>query len=906
MLRKFIHNVMIGVDNVFISDNLYKYKSNSLFLRIIDKGLNIIHETKHLPLTNRIHFNEKFFYQIIDENYLDLKVELVLGRNKRIIGSTNIRIEDLNINTWTYQDFSMNPEALSSMIIFTVEKPTNRKFLIHGIREFTNEEVLSNRKVITSTLNSTVWSFDGFDGHKYVFKVLNRPNINEILPIYPLKIHKSMIDLEGFCNIDGKFGIIFKFIPNGSLYNLMKKSIDTRLLKRIVFDLMDCMDRMNAEGFIHRDIKPGNILIDSENKSLLCDFGLSRSFKRGDMMTINVGTSRYQAPETLNDNDYDYFIDIYSTGVLLEDLGFHSIVINEALDGTPCMRPTFIELNLALAIEYMSFDLFSFQQRSFTNSQRVVGYNMIYQNDYQYYVDNACVNSQNLFHCAFMHFIIFEHAKSANYLKLGELSGNCDCTLFFNLLKAMDIIAYDVNQPLEIDLINCSEYAYLCASYFGIGFPTNLCKELGKCFNEETRRIRDEKRNFKRERRSKTINDVFKSDSKKLDIAQLMNKMGKLGPNSLQQLIQKLSYFALSGNTMAVDAICSLYFFTGNYSLAKPWIEISMRNSLDSNKCMYYAKILFEENNPDSLKYMMKALELGEKTACFWIYNYYIKYGNNEMAQEYLRKGSELGEINCQALYSIILGKSAHNQKIEIANQGNVLGHFALMLEAIDDVDLEKALYHGMIYFNQVFDTTSIIYFGRIFELMQYLPGIDYCYKKIDDFRLPRNYLITNMTAMAEYEMDGDCLMFLYKLYIYSGVTQQHLNLAMKYLRIAAQIPFSEANFYLTIFYSCGILVQQNTEMANYHMSLINPSEYSSKDVNNTLRFFQKFGKIKENAIISDGRVCCWFGMYVKNRKLSPDNIKMAKEIYQKSAGLGYNHAKYVLFHINEFEKYGY
>lgn len=162
------------------------------------------------------------------------------------------------------------------------------------------------------------------------------------------------------------------------------------------------------------------------------------------------------------------------------------------------------------------------------------------------------------------------------------------------------------------------------------------------------------------------------------------------------------------------------------------------------------------------------------------------------------------------------------------------------------------------------------------------------------------------MTVMAEYEMDGDCLMFLYKLYIYAGTTQEHMNLAMKYLKLASLIPFDEANLYLTIFYSCGILVQQNTEMANYHMSLIDSSNYSSKDINNTLKFFHMFSQLKENANMSNKRVCCWFGMYVKNRKLSPDNIKMAKEIYQRSADMGYNHAKYVLFHINEFEKYHY
>jgi serine/threonine protein kinase len=73
---------------------------------------------------------------------------------------------------------------------------------------------------------------------------------------------------------------------------------------------------------IHRDLKPGNVLISAENHVKLGDFGLGKTFNRNQVltghwkMTGNTGTIRYMAPEVKRFLPYDERVDIYSFGLL--------------------------------------------------------------------------------------------------------------------------------------------------------------------------------------------------------------------------------------------------------------------------------------------------------------------------------------------------------------------------------------------------------------------------------------------------------------------------------------------------------------------------------------------------------------------------------------------------------------
>ncbi len=90
---------------------------------------------------------------------------------------------------------------------------------------------------------------------------------------------------------------------------------------RIGHQMADALAHAHSQGVLHRDIKPGNILLDQEGRAWLSDFGLAQ-FDTGDQLTGTgeiVGTLRYMAPERFN-RAGDPRSDIYSLGVTLYEM----------------------------------------------------------------------------------------------------------------------------------------------------------------------------------------------------------------------------------------------------------------------------------------------------------------------------------------------------------------------------------------------------------------------------------------------------------------------------------------------------------------------------------------------------------------------------------------------------------
>jgi serine/threonine protein kinase len=72
---------------------------------------------------------------------------------------------------------------------------------------------------------------------------------------------------------------------------------------------------------LHRDIKPGNLFLDSNNNIKLGDFGLSRIMGKESIYAYtNVGTPYYMSPEQISEQKYDEKSDIWSTGCILYEV----------------------------------------------------------------------------------------------------------------------------------------------------------------------------------------------------------------------------------------------------------------------------------------------------------------------------------------------------------------------------------------------------------------------------------------------------------------------------------------------------------------------------------------------------------------------------------------------------------
>lgn len=114
--------------------------------------------------------------------------------------------------------------------------------------------------------------------------------------------------------------LIMEFVEGRSLASILAQHgrIEPGELMKILADTAEAIDAAHRSGIIHRDVKPGNILITRrEGKPKIVDFGIARAHGEAGLTSTGMimGTAAYASPEQLNGHELTGSSDIYSLGV---------------------------------------------------------------------------------------------------------------------------------------------------------------------------------------------------------------------------------------------------------------------------------------------------------------------------------------------------------------------------------------------------------------------------------------------------------------------------------------------------------------------------------------------------------------------------------------------------------------
>jgi len=105
-------------------------------------------------------------------------------------------------------------------------------------------------------------------------------------------------------------------------YSRHKKTMPIIFVKLYIYQLARALNYLHSLGICHRDIKPQNLLVDTQNGILkLCDFGSAKSLVPGEASVSYICSRYYRAPELIfNATDYTTDIDLWSVGCVLGEM----------------------------------------------------------------------------------------------------------------------------------------------------------------------------------------------------------------------------------------------------------------------------------------------------------------------------------------------------------------------------------------------------------------------------------------------------------------------------------------------------------------------------------------------------------------------------------------------------------
>ena len=137
--------------------------------------------------------------------------------------------------------------------------------------------------------------------------------------------HPNIVQVYDFGEEGDMAYLVMEFIRGDELKSTLStgRQFDRKECVRIMCELLDALEFAHEAGVVHRDIKPANVMLDSQGRAKLTDFGVARvtdsdrtHAERTQAGTV-VGTPAYMSPEQIQGQRIDRRTDIFSAGVIL-------------------------------------------------------------------------------------------------------------------------------------------------------------------------------------------------------------------------------------------------------------------------------------------------------------------------------------------------------------------------------------------------------------------------------------------------------------------------------------------------------------------------------------------------------------------------------------------------------------
>jgi streptogramin lyase len=134
--------------------------------------------------------------------------------------------------------------------------------------------------------------------------------------------HPNIVPVHAAGEDGGRLYLAMRYVEGTDLRSTLARdgALSPERAARICAQVADALEAAHERGLVHRDVKPGNVLLDSREHAYLSDFGLIKPTQTGTEFTKTgqfMGSLEYVAPEQIRGDAIDGRADIYSLGCVL-------------------------------------------------------------------------------------------------------------------------------------------------------------------------------------------------------------------------------------------------------------------------------------------------------------------------------------------------------------------------------------------------------------------------------------------------------------------------------------------------------------------------------------------------------------------------------------------------------------